>query len=73
MEKFYHKKWFSDRAFHVTITDADIGSFKSLKTLFDKYLDHMLVFEENRIVILSKIFDIFIESVAAILEGVSVT
>ena len=25
------------------IADADIGSLKSLHTLFDKYLDHMLV------------------------------
>ena len=31
--------------------DADIGSVKSLHTLFDKYLDHILVkFEQNRIV-----------------------
>ena len=31
--------------------DADIGSLKSLHTLFDKYLDHMLVkFEQNRMV-----------------------
>ena len=38
-----------DRAFYVTIADADIGSLKSLHTLFDKYLDHMLVkFEQNR-------------------------
>ena len=36
------------RAFHVTIADADIGSLKCLHTLFDKYLDHMLVeFEQN--------------------------
>ena len=26
-----------------SIDDADIGSLKSLHTLFDKYLDHMLV------------------------------
>ena len=26
-----------------TITDVDIKSLKSLHTLFDKYLDHMLV------------------------------
>ena len=45
------KNWISDRAFHVTIADADIGSLKSLHTLFDKYLDHMLVkFEQIRIV-----------------------
>ena len=28
---------------YVTIADADIGSLKPLHTLFDKYLDHMLV------------------------------
>ena len=34
---------------YVNISDADIGSLKSLHTLFDKYLDHMLVkFEQNR-------------------------
>ena len=38
-----------DRAFYVTITDADNGRQKSLHTLFDKYLNHMLVtFEQNR-------------------------
>ena len=42
---------FSDRAFHVTIADADIGSLKSLRTLFDTYLDYMLAkFEQNRMV-----------------------
>ena len=40
-----------DRAFYVTIADAEIGSLKSLHTLFDKYLDNMLVeFEEKKIV-----------------------
>ena len=49
--KFYSKKWFSDRAFYVIIADADIGSLKSLHTLFDKYLDHMLAkLEQNRMV-----------------------
>ena len=52
-EKFqwqiYCKNWFSDRAFYITNTDAEIGSLKSLRTLFDKYLDHMQVkFEQNR-------------------------
>ena len=43
--------FFPDGAFYVTIADADIGSLKSLHTLFDKYLDHMLVkFEQNRVV-----------------------
>ena len=50
--KFYCKNWFSDRAsFFIFITDADIGSLKSLHTLFDNYLDHMLVkFEQNHVV-----------------------
>ena len=40
-----------DRVCYITIADADIGSLKSLHTLFDKYLDHMLVeFEQNRMV-----------------------
>ena len=33
--KFTAKINFSDRAFYVTIADADIGSPKSLHTLFD--------------------------------------
>ena len=37
------RKWISDRAFYVTIADADIGSLKSLHTLFDKYLDLLVV------------------------------
>ena len=50
-DKFIAKIEFSDRAVYVTIADADIGSLKSLHTLFDKYLDHMLVcFEQNRMV-----------------------
>ena len=40
-----------DRTFYVTITDSDIESLKSLQTLFDKYLDNMLVkFEQNRMI-----------------------
>ena len=36
---------------YVTIADADIGSLKSLHILFyDKYLDHMLVKFEKKIV-----------------------
>ena len=43
--------WFLDHAFYVIITDVDIGSLKSLHTLFDKHLHHMLVkFEQNRMV-----------------------
>ena len=41
----------TDRAGYTTVADADIGSLKSLHTLCDKYLDHMLVeFEQNCIV-----------------------
>ena len=40
--------WFFDQVFYATY--ADIGSLKSLQTLFDKYLDHMLMkFEHYRI------------------------
>ena len=40
--------------------DADIGSLKSLHTLFDKYLDHMLVkFEQNRMVRTIQNFELF--------------
>ena len=46
-EKFerqiYCKTWFSDRVFYVTFADADNRSRKSLHTLFNKYLDNMLV------------------------------
>ena len=42
------------------ITNADIGSLKSLRTLFDKYLDHMLVtFEQNRMVQNIQNFELF--------------
>ena len=43
------KKRFSVRVFYITIADADIVSLKFLHTLFDKYLDHMLVnLKQNR-------------------------
>ena len=46
--------------FYVSIADADIGSLKSLYTLFDKYLDHMLVkFKQNRMVRTIKNFEFF--------------
>ena len=49
--QIYCKKMHFDRAFYVTIADADILSPKSLNTLYNKYLDHMLVkFEQNRMV-----------------------
>ena len=46
--KFAVKCDFPIGQFYVTITDADIGSPKSLYTLFDKHLVYMLVkFEQN--------------------------
>ena len=58
--KFTAKNCFSDRAFYIIIADADIGSLKSLHTLFDEYLDHMLVkFEQNRMVRTIQNFDLF--------------
>ena len=81
--KFTAKNYFSDRAFYVTHdSDADILSLKSLLTLFDKFLDHMLgKFEQNRMVQImqnfvpfrQKMVNIFWQSVDAILEDVSVT
>ena len=47
-------------AFHVTIADDDIESLKSLHTLFDKYLDHLLVkFEQHRMVRTIQNFQLF--------------
>ena len=85
MANLLQKNWISNRAFYLTIADADIGSLKSLHTLFDKYLDHMLVkFEQNCMVrtiqnfVLfdnnnNKMVNNFWQSVDAILEDVSVT
>ena len=48
------------KPFYVTIADADIKSLKSLHTLFDKYLDHMLVqFEQYRMVQTIQNFELF--------------
>ena len=73
------------KLFPATIANADIGSLKSLHTLFDKYLDHMLVkFEQNRMVQITRNLELFAkkknqvyenhfwQSVDAILENVSV-
>ena len=58
--KFTAKIDFSDRVLYVTISNADIGSLKSLHTLFDKYLDHMLVkFEQNCMVRTIRNFELF--------------
>ena len=72
------KNWFFDRAFYVTIVDADIGSLKSLHTLFDKYLDRVLVkFEWSELYknfsFFTKLVNHFWQSVDAILEDVSLT
>ena len=54
------QKLISDREFYVAIVDADMGSLKSFHTLFDKYLDHMLVkFEQNRMARSVQIFVLF--------------
>ena len=51
VRQIYCKNLFSDREFHVTIADDDIESPKSIHTLLDKYLDHLLVkFEQHRMV-----------------------
>ena len=48
------------KLFPATVANADIGSLKSLHTLFDKYLDHMLVkFEQNRMVQTTRNFELF--------------
>ena len=42
------------------VDNADIRSLKSLHTLFDKYLNHILVkFEQNRIVQTTRNFELF--------------
>ena len=80
--QIYCKNSFSHRTFYVTIPDADIESRKSLRTLFDMYLEHMLK-NFNQILwyeifkILSflekKMVNHFWERVDAILEDVAVT
>ena len=57
--KFTAKIDFSNRVLYVTITDADIESLNSFHTLFDKYLDHMLVkFEQNRMIQIIQNFEL---------------
>ena len=52
-----------DFSIYVTISDVDIGSLKFLHTLFDKYLDHMLViFEQNRMVQTIQNFEVFCQT-----------
>ena len=82
-QKKKNKKRFSDQVFYVTISDADIESLKSLHTLFDNFLDHMLVeFEQNCMVQTiqncelfdkkKKMVNHFWQSVDAIFKDVSV-
>ena len=77
--KFAAKFDFPIGIFYVTSDDADIGSLKSIHTLFDKYFDHMLVkFEQDCMVQTIPNFELFDkngfwQSVDAILEDVSVT
>ena len=51
--------------FHATVVNAYTKSQMSLKTLFDMYLDHMLVkFEPNRMVQSFKNFELFNENLS---------
>ena len=46
--------------YFVTIADTDIESLKSLHTLSNRYLDHMLVkFEQNRMIRTIQNFELF--------------
>ena len=48
------------KLFPATVANADIGSLKSLHTLFNKYLDHMLVkFEQNCMVQTTRNLELF--------------
>ena len=50
-EKSFDGKFTAKIDFSIEYFIADIGGLKSLQTLFDKYLDHMLVkFEQDRMV-----------------------
>ena len=58
-------------AFYVTIANADIGSLKSLHTLFDTYLDHMLVkFDQNHMSQPYKILSFFDKKLLTIFDKV---
>ena len=57
--KSFNGKFTAHRLFYIT-ANADIGSLKFLQTLFDKYLDHMLVkFEQNHMIRTIQNFDLF--------------
>ena len=51
---------FEIKLFRITVANAKIGNIKSLPTLFDMCLDHMLVkLEENRLVRNIQNFELF--------------
>ena len=69
--RFTAKIDFSDWAFYVAITDADMGSVKSLHKLFGKYLDNMLAkFEQNCMLGNIKNFQLFGKKWSTIFEKV---
>ena len=69
--KFTAKIDFPIGYFYITIADADIGSLKSLHTLFDKYLDHMLVkFKPNRMVRTIQNFELYDKKWLTIFDNV---
>ena len=48
------------KLFRATVANTDIRSLKSLHTLFDKYLDHMLLkFEQNYMVQTTRNLELF--------------
>ena len=56
----FGRKKFAIKIFRTTVANADTESFKSLRTLFDTYLDHMLAnFEPNGIVRNVQNFELF--------------
>ena len=50
---------FELKLLRVTIENANIGSLKSLPTLFDMCLDHIMVKMQNRMVINLQNFELF--------------
>ena len=70
-QQSYCKNWFSDRVFYIIIADANIGSLKTLHTLFNEYLDYMLVkFEQYRVVRTIHNFELFDKNWLTISENV---
>ena len=68
--KFTAKIGLSIRVFYVTIADADFGSLKSPHTLFGKYLDMLVEFEQNRMVRTIQNFELFDKKRLTILDKV---